>query len=226
MDFEYWPSPGMHVVWLLKCGGEIVVAVDSLAEVEKAIEDTIAAHCREQTLTVMVVRGGHGWRDFITSGAETVSYQWSMTFRDFRCGSCGHDIWNETHREVERVWTAAGDAAGRLCVGCLEQRLNRRPTPEDFVENPAQTSQSKLQRSRERPQSAQSPRPNVTFSAPIGSVDLRAFNDDGDPCEVVACPDCLPWRAEVARDPESNEIVVREWHAVECPLFQELIQDD
>jgi hypothetical protein len=37
---------------------------------------------------------------------------------------------------------------------------------------------------------------------------------------------CLPWHAEVVRDPETDEILIREWHAVECEVFQELIEDD
>lgn len=64
-----------------------------------------------------------------------------------------------------------------------------------------------------------------TNNAPIAPVDLRAVNEVGEAYEIVACPECLPWRAEVVTDPQTNEILVREWHAVECTLFQELIAD-
>lgn len=69
-------------------------------------------------------------------------------------------------------------------------------------------------------------RPNITYSAPIGSIDLAAFNTAGEPYEIHPCADCLPWYAEVVIDPETSEILVREWHAVECSHFQDLLSDD
>ena len=66
-------------------------------------------------------------------------------------------------------------------------------------------------------------RPNVTLSAPVGCVDLAAFDDKGDPYEIHACHYCLPWHAEVLV--EDGNIFVREWHAVECESFQELLDD-
>jgi hypothetical protein len=38
--------------------------------------------------------------------------------------------------------------------------------------------------------------------------------------------DLRPWRAEVVRDSETSEILVREWHKVECKWFEDLIADD
>ncbi len=64
---------------------------------------------------------------------------------------------------------------------------------------------------------------NVTNSAPVGSVDLAAFQDDGTPYEIWPCHDCLPWHAEVVA--VEGEVLVREWHAVDCPQFQELVAD-
>lgn len=64
-------------------------------------------------------------------------------------------------------------------------------------------------------------RPNVTYSAPVGSVDLAAFQDDGTPYDIWPCSDCLPWHAEVVR--EGSEILVREWHAIDCPQFVDLV---
>jgi hypothetical protein len=66
-------------------------------------------------------------------------------------------------------------------------------------------------------------RPNTTYSAPVGSVDLAAVNDQGEPYEIWPCDSCLPWHAEVVQD--GGAILVREWHAVDCPDFQELIRD-
>ncbi|GHC37232.1 MULTISPECIES: hypothetical protein [Streptomyces] len=66
-------------------------------------------------------------------------------------------------------------------------------------------------------------KPNTNLTAPVGSVDLMAFAEDGTPHEIWPCDHCLPWHAEVVRS--GAEILVREWHAIDCPLFQELIED-
>jgi hypothetical protein len=64
--------------------------------------------------------------------------------------------------------------------------------------------------------------PNVHRDAPVGSVDMPAFQEDGTPYEIWPCHDCLPWHAEVVRS--EGDVLVREWHAVDCPLFVELIE--
>lgn len=65
-------------------------------------------------------------------------------------------------------------------------------------------------------------RPNTNYSAPILSVDLTPWEQDGTPIEVWPCNDCLPWHIEVVTD-EDDEVWVREWHAAECPTFKELL---
>jgi hypothetical protein len=64
-------------------------------------------------------------------------------------------------------------------------------------------------------------RPKITYDAPIASIDFDAFDPDGSAREIWACTDCLPWRAEVVLD--DGDIRVREWHAWECPWYQELL---
>jgi hypothetical protein len=66
-------------------------------------------------------------------------------------------------------------------------------------------------------------RRNLGYTAPIGSVDLAAFDENGEPYEITACSSCLPWHAEVHID-DNGSIYVREWHAVECEEFEELIK--
>lgn len=68
-------------------------------------------------------------------------------------------------------------------------------------------------------------RPNVNFTAPVGCVDLATFDENDDPYTITPCPFCLPWHAEVVRNQATGEILVREWHAVECEHFQELIDE-
>lgn len=65
--------------------------------------------------------------------------------------------------------------------------------------------------------------PNINLSAPVGSVDLRAFDDDGNPYEIWPCHDCLPWHAEVVL--VEGEALVREWHAADCAQFRELVKN-
>jgi hypothetical protein len=65
----------------------------------------------------------------------------------------------------------------------------------------------------------------VTYDAPVGSIDLAAFNDAGEAYAIWPCTDCLPWHAEVVID-EDGDVLVREWHAVACQSFQELLKDD
>ncbi|MER5765850.1 hypothetical protein [Streptomyces sp. NPDC002082] len=50
--------------------------------------------------------------------------------------------------------------------------------------------------------------PKVDLSAPVGSVDLRAFDGEGTPYEIWACHDRLPWHAEVVL--VEGEVLVRE----------------
>ncbi len=63
----------------------------------------------------------------------------------------------------------------------------------------------------------------MTFSAPVGSIDLPAEAEDGTPYEIWPCPDCLPWHAEVIGT--GDRVVVREWHAIDCPQFQEVVSN-
>jgi hypothetical protein len=66
-------------------------------------------------------------------------------------------------------------------------------------------------------------RPNTTYTAPVGSIDLHAFREDGTAYEVWPCQECLPWHVEVIQD--EGEVMVREWHAVDCARFQESLAD-
>lgn len=229
IEFEYRPTPGIHHGWRLERGGSVVEpAVGSLSEVEDTLDNAVFTYCSEHSAIITLVRGGQGWREFTTSNGDVLAYEWTLLERDFRCIDCGYDTWDETYRVDGLLWAAAGNPAGRLCIGCLEQRISRPLTPEDFVNDDrnSHTAQPSSQRLRDRRDPPRPARPKITYDAPIGSVDLRAFNEVGDPFEITACMHCLPWHAEVVHDPETGEILIREWHAVECEAFQELIEDD
>lgn len=61
---------------------------------------------------------------------------------------------------------------------------------------------------------------DLTYRAPIGSVDLLAEG------EFWPCSDCLPWHFEVVRRFGTDEFFVREWHAVDCPTFRILLDEE
>ena len=63
----------------------------------------------------------------------------------------------------------------------------------------------------------------IDYTAPVGSIDLAAFDEAGEPYEIRACDYCLPWHAEVHVDGDGR-VFVREWHAVDCEVFRELIE--
>lgn len=65
-------------------------------------------------------------------------------------------------------------------------------------------------------------RRHTTYSAPVGCVDLAAFDDQGEPYQIYACDYCLPWHAEVIIDDDGTPLV-REWHAIECEVFEDMI---
>lgn len=62
--------------------------------------------------------------------------------------------------------------------------------------------------------------PNARDSAPVGSVDLDAFEPDGSPISFRPCQECAPWHAEVMN--KDGYVFVREWHAVDCERFRML----
>jgi len=62
----------------------------------------------------------------------------------------------------------------------------------------------------------------IDYTAPVGSIDLAPFDEAGEPYEINACHYCLPWHAEVHID-DDGRVFVREWHAVDCEEFQQLL---
>lgn len=58
-------------------------------------------------------------------------------------------------------------------------------------------------------------RPNLTYSAPVGSYDYEPSDEP-----IWPCTECLPWHVEVVMPEMSGGVLVREWHAIECPAFK------
>ena len=65
-------------------------------------------------------------------------------------------------------------------------------------------------------------RPNTNLAAPVGSVDLAAFESDGTPISFRPCQECAPWHAEVMN--KDGYVFVREWHAIDCKTFRMLTE--
>lgn len=66
---------------------------------------------------------------------------------------------------------------------------------------------------------AKMPEDRTTYTAPVGSVDLAAFEPDGSSYVIWPCTDCLPFHAEVHVDWVGIPFVC-EWHAIDCPQFK------
>ena len=68
----------------------------------------------------------------------------------------------------DALWLQAHPARkGKLCIGCLEQRLGRRLTPADFTDAPVnKPGRSNSRRLNSRLLSSQSPRPSKASSQP------------------------------------------------------------
>lgn len=65
---------------------------------------------------------------------------------------------------------------------------------------------------------------DVLRNAPVVPLDFDAFDDDGEPLPIQSCEGCLPWHAEVVRDPvDPARVLVREWHAVGCYVVADAI---
>lgn len=69
-------------------------------------------------------------------------------------------------------------------------------------------------------------RPRIYRNAPVVPIDFDSGIDDDEPYEISGCNTCLPWHAEVVRSVENpDEILVREWHAVDCETLAFLLSD-
>lgn len=58
--------------------------------------------------------------------------------REWLCVDCGVDTGevHEYYMVADDLWAAAGDVPGMLCIGCLETRLGRMLTRDDFTGAP------------------------------------------------------------------------------------------
>ena len=72
---------------------------------------------------------------------------------NFACLDCGVDTAriDEYYIVTSQVWLSANPVkAGMLCIGCLEGRLGRNLTPEDFIDCPLNTDHAGWNRKSER----------------------------------------------------------------------------
>ena len=135
--FEYRLTAGVHHVWQLSRDGAVLNdELQTLSEVEDAVDDAVDSYCREHGVTVSLVRGGDGRRDVTMTHGAALSFTWVVVALECRCEDCGADTWDETYKVDEVLWATAGDPSGFLCIGCLgatgpgpdSRRLRRRRT--------------------------------------------------------------------------------------------------
>jgi hypothetical protein len=59
-------------------------------------------------------------------------------------------------------------------------------------------------------------RKKITYNAPVW-----AFEYEPDDQPIWPCHDCLPWHLEVVTDSPEAPVLVREWHAEGCPVWDD-----
>lgn len=63
--------------------------------------------------------------------------------KDFVCMDCKKDVWNEYYMLYSHVWKKANPKVnGKLCIGCVENRLGRKLTKKDFTTLPVNTEKT------------------------------------------------------------------------------------
>ncbi len=50
------------------------------------------------------------------------------------CTNCENE--DEYYMVKNEIWAQYGNGGGMLCIGCLEERMDRKLTPDDFVDVP------------------------------------------------------------------------------------------
>lgn len=60
----------------------------------------------------------------------------------------------------------------------------------------------------------------------LSFIDLAAFDEADEPIPFRACHACSPWYAEAAHDPADGRVMIREWHAAECPHLLGMLEED
>jgi len=55
-------------------------------------------------------------------------------------------------------------------------------------------------------------------------LDLAAFDEDGESLPIWPCRHCSRWHAEVVKTDDG--LIVREWHAAECPHLRALVNEE
>lgn len=69
---------------------------------------------------------------------------------EFPCTDCQQDTLGEAYMVTDSLWAASGLApnGGKLCVGCLEQRIGRQLAPPDFKDVPLNTAANRTRSER------------------------------------------------------------------------------
>jgi hypothetical protein len=120
--------------------------------------------------------------------AKGASPAWPAMMKDrssFLCLDCGVDTGaiDEYYRVTNELWARVNPGGdGMLCIGCLEKRLGRELTPDDFPSCSDDRDYPKSQRLLER----------------LGGINLSAGTQQLPPSRSVAEPRCLCHSCSVA----------------------------
>lgn len=63
------------------------------------------------------------------------------------------------------------------------------------------------------------PKRRITFADPVLPTEWP-WHEQDDP--IWPCRECLPWHVDIRVDEDTQQVWVRQWHAVDCPVLAEI----
>lgn len=141
--FEFRPQAGFRLEWSLTLTGYAdeddnldgdFDLMDSLTDIEATMENIEGEYPEHSNASLVMVRGGFGWREFHWSNEKVHRYEWIDCVFDSRCRRCESPD-NNIFMVTDEVWRESG-LDGWVCFRCVEDSLGRELVPTDFKDVP------------------------------------------------------------------------------------------
>ena len=142
-SFEVPYTPGLRASWAVWMANDPDPEPDrlqarrpaaSMLEIEQVIADWVESRRQDVERVVYKFAG----RDVHLRGGSCAKFRWALLrMVDWRCLDCrvDTDAIEEYYMVRDPIWQQANpDVDGHLCVGCLEQRLDRKLSASDFAD--------------------------------------------------------------------------------------------
>jgi hypothetical protein len=149
-EFEYEPVAGFFLSfgtslsgYSTKLDGDDFEPCKTMVEVEETMQDFGEEFVEETGAAIVKVRGDQGWREYTWSNGAVHRWEWKHHLMDMRCSHC-KSADNDLYMVKDGVWEESG-LDGWTCFRCLEDAIDRRLEPADFIEDiPANTDHDRF----------------------------------------------------------------------------------